>query len=474
MNSVAKQAIPLLMGPIVAIAVGIYLQSTGQTWPIVCTAAITVWVAIWWVTEPIPIPATSLIPIGLFPLVGVLDTKTVGQAYGSPLVLLMLGGFLLSKAMEKSGAHRRIAIYMVQLFGGGSGRRLVFGFMAASAFLSMWISNAATTLMLLPIALAVVDQAKNRKLEIALLLGIAYAASIGGLGTPVGTPPNLVFLEVYKQNFGKEVSFLQWMTWALPVVCIMLPLAGVWLTRKLGSVEMFELPSAGKWRPEESRTLIVFAITALLWITRTQPFGGWRDWCGLPQANDASVALLAAVALFVIPSGKVDDSNSIGDKPKLRSHRLLDWETAKTVPWGILVLFAGGICIAKAFDVSGLSVLLGESLVGLGDLSVLALIIAICVAVTFLTEVTSNTATTQLLMPILAAAAIATESDPLIFMVPATMSASFAFMLPVSTPPNAIVFGSERFAIRDMVREGFILNLLGIAIVTAICYWQFH
>ena len=454
----------LIISPLVAAILGAVLFRCGLSSEAAWTAGVTLWVAAWWITEPISIPATSLIPLAVFPLVGVLTPEAVGGAFGSKLVLLMMGGFMLSAAMERSGAHQRIALMMVNLFGGSSGRRLVFGFMAASGFLSMWISNAATTLMLLPIAMAVVSQTKNAKLQVSLLLGIAYAASVGGVATPIGTPPNLVFMGVFKDNFDVEIGFIDWMTWTLPVVFIMLPIVGIWLTRGLGEVESIELPKVGNWRPEESRTLIVFAVTALFWVTRTQPFGGWTglaEQAGfpIPYANDASVAILGALALFLIPNG--------------RDGKLLDWKTAERIPWGVLILFAGGLCLASAFKSSGLSQLLGEGMAGLGYLPTILLIAMICLGVTFLTEVTSNTATTTLLLPILATAAIAAEVDPKVFMIPATISASFAFMLPVATPPNAIVFGSGKFTVREMAREGLLLNLIGIALVTTICYIMF-
>lgn len=447
----------LIAGPILASIIALWLSNSGLSEAIVWTASVTSLVAFWWITEPIPIPATSMIPLAIFPMVGVLTTNQVANAYGHWLILLMLGGFMLSAALERSGAHRRIALWMVNIFGGSSGRRLVFGFMAASAFLSMWISNAATSLMLLPIAMAVVSQTKNRNLQVALLLGIAYAASVGGIGTPIGTPPNLVFMDNYeKLNVGKEIPFLQWMSWALPITLVMLPIVGFWLTRKVGQIEPISLPEVGKWRKEEVLALLIFSATAFCWITRSQPFGGWKSWLGLPEARDSSVALLGALAMFLAPNGK-------GEK-------LLDWETAKKIPWSILVLFAGGICIAEAFRESELSVELANSLASFGALPVLLLMGVICLVVTFLTEVTSNTATTTLLMPILGAAAIGAEINPLIIMVPATISASFAFMLPVATPPNAIVFGAEKFSVKEMAKEGLMLNLIGVIVVTLICY----
>ena len=454
----------LIICPVIATIIGAVLYQFGYGSQIAWTAGVTFLVAAWWITEPISISATSLIPLTVFPIVGVLDSSQIAEAYGNKLVLLMLGGFMLSAGLERSGAHLRIALAMVNLFGGTSARRLVFGFMAASAFLSMWISNAATTLMLLPIVMAVVAQTKDRRLHLSLLLGVAYAASVGGVGTPIGTPPNAIFMGIYEKQTGIEIGFLDWMILALPVVLVMFPIVGVWLTRGLGSIESVQLPEIGAWQTVEVRTLVVFAITALLWVTRAQPFGGWAGFasnCGfpMPYVNDASIGLLGALALLLIPNGKGEP--------------LLDWKTAESIPWGVLLLFAGGLCMASAFVSSGLSELLGNTLAGLGALPTILLIATLCLAVTFLTEVTSNTATTTLLMPILATAAVTAAIEPKIFMIPATISASFAFMLPAATPPNAIVFGSEKFTVREMAREGFVLNLIGVVLVTLICYAMF-
>ncbi len=420
------------------------------------TAAITVLCAAWWITEPIPIPATSLLPLALLPVFGVLTPADVGEAYGNPLVLLLMGGFILSTAMERSGAHRRVALTMVNLFGGNSSRRLVFGFMAASALLSMWISNTATTLMLLPVALAVIERSDDPNLPTPLLLGIAYASSVGGIGTPIGTPPNLVFREIYRQTTGVEVEFLTWMMWGIPVVVLFVPLIGVWLTRKLRHEGGVAMPSVGAWELDEKRVFMVFSLTALAWITRGEPFGGWSSLLGLPGANDASVALVAVVAMFLIPNGK--------------GAKLLDWETASRIPWGMLILFGGGIAIAQAFVVSGLSGALGAMLSGIASWHIILMLGAICLVVTFLTEMTSNTATTALLMPILAAAAMAAGIEPALLMVPAAMSASCAFMLPVATAPNTIVFSTGRFATRVMASEGFALNLVGVVIISLVCF----
>jgi sodium-dependent dicarboxylate transporter 2/3/5 len=449
----------LIGGPVIALAVGIGLHLNGMSYEVSWTAAVTILTAAWWIFEPIPIPATSLIPLAVLPMVGVLDYKQVSAAYGDKLILLLLGGFILSTAMERSGAHRRIALTMVRALGGGGGRRLVLGFMLASAALSMWISNTATTLMLLPIVLAVLEKVNDTKLKISLLLGIAYAASIGGIGTPIGTPPNLVFMDQYFLLTGEEPTFLQWMIWTAPIIVVMLPIAWLWLTRGVKNTGEIKIPAVGNWRTEEVRTLLVFGATALLWITRKEPFGGWSTWTGLKSAHDSSVALLAVLAMFLIPNGK-------GEK-------LLDWPTAVKIPWGILLLFGAGITIARAFTSSGLSESLGNILGEASVLHVILVIGLICLAVTFLTEVTSNTATTNVLLPILAAMAVAGAIDPKLIMVPATISASFAFMLPVATPPNAVVFGSGELNVRTMAREGLALNLIGVVVVTGICYLMF-
>lgn len=461
----------LLLGPLLGVAAGVAMAVAGFEPPICWTAAITLWTGLWWMTEPIPIAATSLIPLAAFPIAGVITPEQVAGAYGHRLILLMMGGFFLSAAMEKSGAHRRIALGMVHAVGGKGGRRVVLGFMLASAALSMWISNTATTLMLLPVALAVLEKSKDKQLAAPLLLGIAFAANVGGIGTPVGTPPNIVFLGQYAKlakdhpEFGLQPwSFAGWMKIGIPIVLLFVPVVWLWLTRNLRSDEELDIPSPGAWRKEEVRVLTVFVITALLWITRTQPYGGWaglleEQFEGFKTlAHDSSVALAMTVALFVIPSGKkgVDD-------------RLLDWPTANTIPWGLLILFGGGIAIGTAFSESGLSEVIGQLLGRVTTLPLLLTIAMICLAVTFMTEIISNTATANILMPILGATATATF-DPAQLMVPAAISASCAFMLPVATAPNAVIFGANRFDIRHMMREGFALNLIGAMIITVVCH----
>ena len=452
--------ISLFAGPLAALLMYFLLidTSAAASTALAITAAVAILCVIWWVFEPLPIPVTSLLPLAIFQISGVLTKDEVGQSYGSPLILLLLGGFILSKSMERSGAHLRLALFMVNLFGGNSSKQLVLGFMVTAALLSMWISNTATTLMLLPVALAVANQAKDKQLAVPLMLSIAFAASIGGIGTPIGTPPNLVFMQVYQQQFNKNIGFTEWMSWGVPVVLCMIPLTWLWLTRKLSYSGGFDMPDVGRWSSTEKRVMTIFALTATAWITRKEPFGGWSTWLDLPAANDASVALIAVILMFIIPDGKN------------RGEKLLDWETAKTIPWGILLLFGGGITLAKAFGVSGLSAALADHLSELSNLPVLVMIFAICLGVTFLTETTSNTASTVLLMPVLAATAMGSNIDPKLLMIPAAMSASCAFMMPVATAPNSIVYASGFFTTKTMAREGIVLNFCGAIIITALSY----
>jgi sodium-dependent dicarboxylate transporter 2/3/5 len=345
----------------------------------------------------------------------------------------------------------------VRFVGADEPHRLIMGFMLAAALLSMWISNTATVLMLLPVALAVVATSNApTALGPPLLLGLAWACSIGGLGTPIGTPPTLIFMQVYEETTGTAVSFSQWMSWGVPIVAIMVPLVAVGLARKVPRDLVVNLPDIGAWRSGEKRVLIIFGLTALAWMTRTEPFGGWREWLGMSTANDAAVAFCAVVALFITR-----------DK---EGEPLITWEQASAIPWGVLLLFAGGITLAKGFVASGLSGQVGELLASLAMVPTLLAIAAVALLVTTLTEATSNTATTALLMPILAAASLAAKIDPLILMVPAAMSASCAFMLPVATAPNAVVFGTGQIDIRTMVRWGVWVNLLGVLVITGVVF----
>jgi sodium-dependent dicarboxylate transporter 2/3/5 len=446
----------ILLGPAMAFGFYLLLAHFGLADKPAIAAAITLLTVIWWVTEAIPIPATSLVPFALLPLFGIVDHKTVASSLGSHVILLLMGAFMLSTALVKSGAHERMAVYMVRLVGVSSGRRLVFGFMFATAVLSMWISNTASTLIMLPIALAILSHVDNRKLKVALILGIAYSASVGGIGTPIGTPPNVIFMGVYEEATGSEFGFLAWMKIGVPVVVISIPLMALWLTRSVTLEDKIKLPTLPKWRSEEKRTLIIFALTAFAWITRGAPFGGWSGLFDVSIAGDSTVALAAVVIMFMTPNGK--------------GGRILDWNTAKEIPWGMLLLFAGGIAIAKGFSASGLSSMLGDWLSSLANLPMIAMVLAICLIVTYVTEITSNTATATLLMPILAIVGASAGVDPAIFMIPAAMAASCAFMLPVATAPNAIAYGTGEIAIKDMVIEGTLLSFLVSCIVAIVTY----
>ena len=444
-------------GLVSGLCLAVIMAALEQPEAIVITAVVAWLCMLWWIFEPLPIPVTSLLPIAVFPISGVLTPEQVGASVGSPLIILLLGGFLLSRGMESTGAHHRIALSVVNLVGGHKPRRLVLGFMIAGALLSMWISNTASILMLMPVALAVLASCSDRNsLAAPLLLGLAWSCSIGGLGTPIGTPPNLILVQVYEENTAQTISFGQWMSWGIPVVLTLLPLAWWWVTRAVPRELDIQLPAVGPWRSAERRVLVVFGLTAVAWITRAEPFGGWQTWLDLPAANDASVALLAVVALFVVR----DD----------QGEPLIDWAKASQIPWGVLLLFGGGICLARAFVASGLSAQVGDALTTVAALPVFAMMLLLALAVTFLTEATSNTATTALLMPVLAAVALAVEIDPLWLMVPAAMSASCAFMLPVATAPNAVVFGSGELPIRRMVREGFALNLMGALLISTVAW----
>lgn len=447
----------IIFAPILAFCFYLLITQFGLTGKPAIAAAITFLTVLWWITEAIPIPATSLVPFALLPLFDIVDHKSVASSLGSHVILLLMGAFMISTALVKSGTHERMAVYMLRLIGVSSGRRLVFGFMLTTAILSMWISNTASTLIMLSIALAVLSHVNNQKLKVALILGIAYSASVGGIGTPIGTPPNVIFMAVYEETTGRTFGFLEWMKLGIPVVLISIPLMALWLTRSVKLEEKIQLPALTAWRSEEKRTLIIFILTALAWITRSAPLGGWSGYFDTPLAGDSTVALAAVVIMFITPNGN--------------GGRVLDWQTAKTIPWDMLLLFAGGIALAKGFSASGLSSILGQWLSTLVNLPMLAMILTICLVVTYVTEITSNTATATLLMPILAIVGSSVGVEPAIFMIPAAMAASCAFMLPVATAPNAIAYGTGEVEIKDMVVEGALLSFVISCIVGVITYF---
>jgi len=447
----------LFLGPAAAVCIYALMTFNGVESAASATAAITLLTAWWWATEALPVPATSLLPFALFPLAGVLNHKTAAAGMGSHIILLMLGGFLMAKALERSGAHKRFAMLILNIVGADSAKRLVAAFMFTGAFLSMWISNTATCLMLMPIVLACLKQVSNPKLNTPLIISVAYACSIGGIATLVGTPPNVIFAGVYQEVTGKEFGFLDWMTIGVPIVCVILPITWAWLTRNVnGSCEV-SLPKIAPWSKDEKRVISIFSLVVFLWIFRSQPLGGWSNAIGISGIGDATVAMLGASLMFIIRSEKGDG--------------LLDWPTATTIPWGILLMFGAGITIAKAFFESGLADLIGGGLSGVvASIPLYLVVLLICVSITFFTEVNSNLATTTLVLPILAATASSTNIPLELLMIPATISASCAFMLPVATAPNAIAYATEKISIKEMMREGFMLNLFLAFAISGLCF----
>ncbi|HLR89457.1 MAG TPA: DASS family sodium-coupled anion symporter [Balneolaceae bacterium] len=425
------------------------------------TAAVATLMAIWWISEALPIAATALIPIVLFPF---LQVGTIGEAtapYANPLIFLFMGGFIIALAMQRWNLHKRIALNIVSIVG-VKPSSIIIGFIIASAFLSMWVSNTATALMMLPIAISVLQFAESRRdngpapvtnFEIVLVLSIAYACNIGGIGTLIGTPPNALMAAFILENYGVEISFAQWMLVGVPLVLIMLPIMYLLLSRFIFPIRIKELPGGrevilkqlrelGSMSRPEFRVAIVFASTALLWITRPLlvPF--------FPGLSDAGIAITAGIVLFIIPNG---------DK---KGGKLLLWSTLKDLPWGILILFGGGLSLASAISSSGLAAWIGQGVSGLGALPILLLILVVILVVIFLTEITSNTATAAAFLPILASSAIGIGQDPMLFVIPATIAASCAFMLPVATPPNAIIYGSGKVTIPQMAKAGIWLNII--------------
>ena len=450
------------------------------------TAGVALLMAIWWMTEVIPLGVTALIPVALFPLLGIMNGKAVAATYFNHLIFLFIGGFLIALAMEKWHLHRRIALRLL-LWIGLSPARILLGFMFTTAFLSMWISNTATTMMMVPILLSIMSKMeeiessdKVNRIEKGLLLGIAYAASIGGIATLIGTPPNLSFVRIFSIFFpnAPEISFAKWMIFALPLSILLLIISYFYLyiiffkgkNSKISvgkSIIEKEYYQLGKMQYEEKWILFLFVLLALLWLFRSPiNFGafstpGWSQLFSQPKwINDGNVAIFIGILLFIIPT-----------KNKLKGNFLMDWKTAERIPWGIILLFGGGFALASGFKESGLSSFIGASLAHLHNVPPLLILLLIITTITFLTELTSNTATTETFLPILAAMAVAIFINPLFLMIPATIAASFAFMLPVATPPNAIVFGSGKLQISDMVKTGFWLNFIGIILLTLVAYF---
>lgn len=448
---------------------------------------VAVVVAVWWVTEALPLGGTALIPAAAFPLLGIMPASQVSGYYTTPIILLLLGGFLLALAVERSGVHRRLALHVL-LGVGTSPRRLVLGFGIAAAFLSMWISNTATTLVMMPVALAIADRANQdgvpaetgRAFAVAILLGTGYCASVGGMGTPVGTPPNLIALEALKASPAPPFTFVTWAVTSVPVVILVVPLVWYSLTRiypkvpaelPLGAEAVLrrELKDLGRMRPSEIRAVLVFGLAALLWVTRpdlklspTFVLPGWASSLGLTGTHDGAVAIAVAVLALALPSGERD------------GERLLPWSTAVQVPWGLVLLFGGGIALAKGFDATGVSTWLGGALAQVASGGITPFMAIVSLFGTFGTEIMSNTALANLIMPILASTAEQAQVDARALVWPTALACSCAFMMPAATGPNAIVFGTGRIRIIEMVRSGFLANWLAWAVIVVAAILRFN
>ena len=466
----------LIAGPLLFFILLLLPQPEGMPPYAMQVAAVAALMATYWISEAIPLAATALLPIVLFPLLGVMPTNEVTPAYANHLIYLFMGGFLIAVTIEKWNLHKRIALRTILLVG-VTPDRIVLGFMLATAFLSAWISNTATAMMMVTIGLAVIrqintelamdqsDRMNESGFATSLMLGIAYAASIGGVATLIGTPPNAILAGVIETNYGISISFIDWMKFGVPVSVSMLLICWFYLTRFAFHHEFDELPGGrgaiadelaqlGVMSSEEKKVLLVFVLVAAGWLLR-----GMLDLEALRLVKDSSIAMAGALLLFVIPS----------DLKK--GEFLLDWKTAKTIPWDIIILFGGGFALASGFASSGLTEWMANQLLVLQGTSLLVIVAMVVLLVIFLTEMTSNTATASLLIPVMGAFALAIQVHPLNLMVAVAVAASYAFMLPVATPPNAIVFGSRQVTIQQMAKAGFWLNIVGAIIITVFVIW---
>ncbi len=431
-------------------------------------AGVTIWMAVWWISEAIPISATALLPIVVLPAFGAMKVGDVTAQYGHHIVFLMLGGFFIAIAMEKWDLHKRIALFVVHTIGIGP-RRIIAGFMVATAFLSAWISNTSTAMVMMPIGTAVIASISAKKSDpdfnVALMLSIAYAASIGGMATLVGTPPNLIFAGIYQSMFGVQVNFFEWAYFGFPLASVMLVITWFYLTHIGYRIQKDEIPGSGevinaemarqgKITREEKHVLMVFVLVAVLWMTRGLLWGKY-----LPQVTDASIAITGALLLFIIPARE--------------EASLLSWEDTEKVPWGVALLMGGGFAIARGFAETGLAEWVSQSFTFLVAMPVFLLILATVVITKIFTEITSNTATATILMPIAASIAVTLGISPFGIMAAVAISSSLAFMMPVATPPNAIVFGSGYVTIPQMARAGLWLNLVTVVIVSLFAYLMF-
>ncbi len=475
-----KEKLGRIVVPLLALALLLFGDLDPQRPEVTRMAAVALLMAGWWITEAIPIPATSLLPVALFPLLGILDGRNTAATYFNHLIFLFIGGFLFALAMQKWDLHRRIALRILRILG-TSPPRIVLGFMTSTWFLSMWISNTASTMMMVPMAMAILvplrehlEASESRRLSIALILGTAYSASIGGMATLIGTPPNMSLARILEILFpnAPELSFANWLLLALTLSTIFLVVAWQVLCRiaRLHGTSIQidsdyfsrEHQNMGPMTGEQRSIAVLFVLLVCGWMFRSDfhlfslTIPGWSNLLPNPSyADDGTVAIIVALLLFLIPSRQN------------RGQMLMDWNSAAGMKWGIVLLFGGGFALATGFKASGLSEWFGTQLAALEGIHPLLLIFIICTTLTFLTELTSNMATTEVVLPVLGSMAVAIHTDPLLLMIPATLSASCAFMLPVATAPNAIAFGTGEIRIADMMRYGFILNLIGILLITA-------
>ncbi|PIC79212.1 anion transporter [Sporosarcina sp. P18a] len=469
------QLVGLILGPLLFIIMMFFLSPEGMNSEAKSVLAVTLWVATWWITEAIPIPVTSLLPIFLLPVTGAMEADVVTSSYGNDIIYLFLGGFFIATAMEKWNLHKRLALAIIAFIGTGT-QRILLGFMTATAFLSMWVSNTAAVMMMIPMGLAITAQVAAAlkgtpeekelpKFEKALIFGIGYAGTIGGLGTLIGTPPNIILAAQVKELFDVEISFAGWMLVAVPIVIVLLFSTWIYLGRFAFKMNIKGLPGGkeviteerkalGKTSFEEKAVSAVFAFAAFMWITREFL---WMNI--LPGLKDGMIAVVAAAMLFAIPTSK-----KIGK-------RILAWEDSKEIPWGVLLLFGGGLAIAAGFRETGLSEWIGSQLTALEGFHMFAIIAASSLLVLALTEFTSNTATATMILPVLAALALSMHIHPFALMVPAAMAANCAFMLPVGTPPNAIIFGTNKLRLGEMVRVGFIINVFVLILIVLAAYF---
>ncbi|MGB6268719.1 MAG: SLC13 family permease [Olleya sp.] len=466
-----SQKIGFILGPLVFTLVLLFFNPEGLSPQAKAILASALWIAIWWITEAIPIAVTALLPIVLFPLSGGLTLTETTSAFGHKYIFLYLGGFIIAIAIEKWQLHKRIALNIIH-FIGSDVKQIILGFMVATAFLSMWISNTATAVMMLPIGMAIINQLKdnpdtvedeNQTFGKALMLAIAYSASIGGIATLIGTPPNLVLAGVLSDIYNYEITFLHWFMFGFPISIVLLVICWKYLTAFAFTFKQTKFPGGkaeikrllktlGNISYEEKIVGFIFGLTAFFWITRSFLFKGL-----LPNLDDTIIAITFAITLFLIPSKKEK-------KP------LMTWEDAVKLPWGIILLFGGGMALANGFETSGLAKWIGNQMTAFGGFNTLLLLVLLITVVNFLTEITSNLATTAMLLPVLAPMALTLDIHPFVLMVGATVAASCAFMLPVATPPNAVVFGSGYLRIPDMVKKGIVMNVISIILLTFFVY----